>query len=115
MADDESSEEGYVEVRSRRKKKAKKLHRTRPRSPSATTASSSSDSEGDEGNTKDFAQKKFLSKGIRGLIGVKTIEKAVNDKSNPSPALKHVRIMAKKVTKKMPFVNGRTKRVFPGT
>ena len=35
------------------------------------------------------------------LIGIKTVEKAIIDKVNHTPVLKHVRFMAEKATKKM--------------
>ena len=35
------------------------------------------------------------------LICIKIIEKAVTEKSNPAPIIKHVKFMAKKATKNM--------------
>ena len=35
------------------------------------------------------------------LTEIKTVDKAVNDKNNPSPVLKHVRCITQKATKKM--------------
>ena len=35
------------------------------------------------------------------LIGVKTIKKVVSDKCDPSPVIKHVKLLAEKATKKM--------------
>ena len=87
-----SEDDGYVQVRSRKKKKSKRSHKKhhRPRSMSASSVTSASESK--EGNTKQYAQKRFLAKDVKAksvedilLIGVKSIEKALTDKCDPLP------------------------------
>ena len=70
-----------------------------------STASSASE---EEGNTKQFAQKRFLSKCVKAklvedvvFIGVETIEKVVNDKGDHAPLIRHVKYLAEKATNEM--------------
>ena len=104
-----SGDDNFVQVRSRRKKKKskrshKKHHRTRSMSASSVTSAS----ESEEGNTKQYAQKRFLAKDVKAksvedilLIGVKSIEKALTDKCDPLPVVRHVKFLAEKATKRM--------------
>ena len=78
-----SEDDGFVQVRSRRKKKSKRSHKKHRRTRSTSASSVTSASEEDEGNTKQYAQKRFLAKDVKAksvedilLIGVKSIEKA---------------------------------------
>ena len=75
-----SSEDGFIQVRSRKKKWAKssqkKHRRSRARSSSDSYASSSY--EENEGNTKEYALKRFLAKDVKAksvedilLVGIK--------------------------------------------
>ena len=73
-----SEDDGFVQVRSRKKKKSKRSHKKKNRRARSTSASSvTSGSESEEGNTKQYAQKRFLAKDIKAksvediiLIGV---------------------------------------------
>ena len=84
---DKSAEEGYVEARSRKKKRRSKNAPFKAPSLSVFyvfVALPASETE--EGNTKHIAQKQFLSKGVKAksgedilLIGIKTTEKVVKE------------------------------------
>ena len=61
-----SEDDGFEQVRSRKKKKSKRTHKKKSRctrSMSASSVTSASDSE--EGNTKQYAQKRFLAKDVK--------------------------------------------------
>ena len=104
-----SGEDNFVQVRSRKKKKSKRSHKKTSRRTRSTSASSvTSASETEEGNTKQYAQKRFLAKDVKAksvedilLIGVKSIEKALTDKCDPLPVVRHVKFLAEKATKRM--------------
>ena len=104
-----SGEDDFVQVRSRKKKKSKRSHKKTSRRTRSTSASSvTSASESEEGNTKQYAQKRFLAKDVKAksvedilLIGVKSIEKALTDKCDPLPVVRHVKFLAEKATKRM--------------
>ena len=105
-----SSDDGFVQVWSRKKKRSKWSHRSHCRSHACSTATSSTSSASDneEGNTKEFAQKRFLAEDVKPksvedilLIGINTIEKVVTEKSDPLPVIRHVKFLAEKSTKKM--------------
>ena len=104
-----TEDDSFVQVRSRKKKKSKRTHKKKSRRTRSTSASSvTSGSESEEGNTKQYAQKRFLAKDVKAksvedilLIGVKSIEKAVTDKCDPLPVVRHVKFLAEKATKRM--------------
>ena len=104
-----SGEDNFVQIRSRKKKKSKRSHKKTSRRTRSTSASSvTSASETEEGNTKQYAQKRFLAKDVKAksvedilLIGVKSIEKALTDKCDPLPVVRHVKFLAEKATKRM--------------
>ena len=104
-----SGEDNFVQVHSRKKKKSKRSHNKTSRRTRSTSASSvTSASETEEGNTKQYAQKRFLAKDVKAksvedilLIGVKSIEKALTDKCDPLPVVRHVKFLAEKATKHM--------------
>ena len=105
-----SEDDGFVQVRSRKKKKSKRTHKKKKtrRTRSTSASSVTSGSESDEGNTKQYAQKRFLAKDVKAksvediiLIGVKSIEKALTDKCDPLPVVRHVKFLAEKATKRM--------------
>ena len=62
-----SSDDGFVQVRSRKKKRSKRSHRNHRRSHACSSSSSSESpaSDNEEGNTKEFAQKRFLAKDLK--------------------------------------------------
>ena len=105
-----STGNGFFQVRSRKKKSSKrsqrKYHHFRARSTSDSSVTSASDE--DEGKTKEFARKRFLANDVKAksvedilLIGIKMIHKAVTEKSDPLPVIRHVKFLAEKATKKM--------------
>ena len=103
-----SGDDNFVQVRLRRKKKSKRSHKKHRRTRSTSASSVTSASESEEGNTKQYAQKRFLAKDIKAksvedilLIGVKSIEKALTDKCDPLPVVRHVKFLAEKATKRM--------------
>ena len=103
-----SSDDGFVQVRSRRKKRSKRSHKKHRHARSTSASSVTSASEEDEGNTKQYAQKRFLAKDVKAksvedilLIGVKSIEKALTEKCDPLPVVRHVKFLAEKATKRM--------------
>ena len=103
-----SEDDGFVQVRSRRKKKSKRSHKKHRRTRSTSASSVTSASEEDEGNTKQYAQKRFLAKDVKAksvedilLIWVKSIEKALTEKCDPLPVVCHVKFLAEKATKRM--------------
>ena len=103
-----SGEDDFVQVRSRRKKKSKRSHKKHRRARSTSASSVTSASEEEEGNTKQYAQKRFLAKDVKAksvedilLIGAKSIEKALTDKCDPLPVVRHVKFLAEKATKRM--------------
>ena len=98
-----SGEDDFVQVRSRRKKKSKRSHEKHRRTRSTSASSVTSASESEEGNTKQYAQKRFLAKDVKAksvedilLIGVKSIEKALTDKCDPLPVVRHVKFFSRK-------------------
>ena len=103
-----SEDDGFVQVRSRKKKKSKRSHKKNRRARSTSASSVTSASESEEGNTKQYAEKRFLAKDIKAksvedilLIGVKSIEKALTDKCDALPVVRHVKFLAEKATKHM--------------
>ena len=88
-----SEDDGFEQVRSRKKKKSKRTHKKKSRRTRSTSASSvTSASENEEGNTKQYAQKRFLAKDVKAksvedilLIGIKSIEKALTEKCDAVP------------------------------
>ena len=103
-----SEDDGFVQVRSRRKKKSKRSHKKHRRTRSTSASSVTSASETEEGNTKQYAQKRFLAKDVKPksvedilLIGVKSIEKALTEKCDPLTVVRHVKFLAEKATKRM--------------
>ena len=104
-----SDDDGFEQVGSRKKKKSKRSHKKKTRRTRSTSASSvTSASESEEGNTKQYAQKRFLAKDVKAksvedilLIGVKSIEKALTDKCDALPVVRHVKFLAEKATKRM--------------
>ena len=107
-----SSDNGFVQVRSRKKKRLKRSQGSHRRSHACSRSSSNSSelsaSDNEEGNTMEFAQKRFLAKDVKAksvkdilLIGIKTIEKVVTEKADPLPVIRHVKFLAEKSTKKM--------------
>ena len=103
-----SEDDGFVQVRSRRKKKSKRSHKKHRRARSTSASSVTSASEEEEGNTKQYAQKRFLAKDVKAksvedilLIGVKSIEKALTEKCDPLPDIRHVKFLAEKAAKSM--------------
>ena len=103
-----SEDDGFVQVRSRKKKKkSKRSHKKNRRTRSTSASSVTSASESEEGNTKQYAQKRFLAKDVKAksvedilLIGVKSIEKVLTDKCDPLPVVRHVKFLAEKATKR---------------
>ena len=104
-----SEDDGFEQVRSRKKKKSKRTHKKKSRRTHSTSASSvTSASETEEGNTKQYAQKRFLAKDVKAksvedilLIGIKSIEKALTEKCDAVPIVRHVKFLAEKATKRM--------------
>ena len=103
-----SEDDGFVQVRSRRKKKSNRTHKKHRRTHSTSASSVTSASKTEEGNTKQYAQKRFLAKDVKAksvedilLIGVKSIEKALTEKCDPLPVVRHVKFLAEKATKRM--------------
>ena len=99
-----SDDDGFVQVRSRRKKKSKHSHKKHRRTRSTSASSVTSASEEDEGNTKQYAQKRFMAKDIKAksvediiLIGVKSIEKALTEKCDPLPVIRHLNFWRRKL------------------
>ena len=103
-----SGEDNFVQVRSRKKKSKRSHKKTSRRTRSMSASSVTSASESEEGNTKQYAQKRFLAKDVKAksvedilLIGVKSIEKALTDKCDPVPVVRHEQFLAEKATKRM--------------
>ena len=104
-----SEEDGFEQVHSRKKKKSTHTHKKKSRRTRSTSTSSvTSASENEEGNTKQYAQKRFLAKDVKAksvedilLIGIKSIEKALTEKCDALPIVRHVKFLAEKSTKRM--------------
>ena len=92
-----STDDDFIEVRSRKKKHTKQIHSKKRRSrshSSSTSLTESSAPETEEGNTKEYAQKRVMAKDVKAesikdilLIGVKTIKKVLSDKCDASPVI----------------------------
>ena len=90
------------------KKRSKRSHKKHRRARSTSASSVTSASEEDEGKTKEYSQKRFLAKEVKAkpvedilLVGIKTIEKIVAEKSDPLPVIRHVKFLAEKASKCM--------------